>query len=283
MAGNFLLVTGLSGAGKSTVLNVLEDLQYEVVDNLPIRLLHAFVDGSKSGAKLAVGVDSRSRGFSIKTFLAALRSIQATRDIKPKIIFLTSDNDVLRLRFTETRRRHPLAVDRPVIDGIALEVQMMEPLKNQSDYTFDTTNLSVADLRQLVEGQFLADNPAPITISVISFAFRLGLPREADLVFDVRFLKNPHYVEALRESSGLDEKVCHYISSDPAYPEFFNRMFKMLHHLLPLYKNEGKRYLTIAIGCTGGRHRSVMVAENLGAQLIQEQYEATVQHRDLAL
>ena len=283
MASNFLLVTGLSGAGKSTVLNVLEDLQYEVVDNLPIRLLHAFVDGSKNGAKLAVGVDSRSRGFSITTFLAAIRSIQATLGIKPKIIFLTSDSDVLRLRFTETRRRHPLAVDRPVIDGIALELQMMEPLKKQSDYTFDTTNLSIADLRQLVEGEFLADNPTPITISVVSFAFRLGLPREADLVFDVRFLKNPHYVEALRESSGLDEKVCHYISSDPAYPEFFNRMFKMLHPLLPLYKNEGKRYLTIAIGCTGGRHRSVMVAENLGAQLIQEQYEATVQHRDLAL
>jgi len=283
VAGNFLLVTGLSGAGKSTVLNVLEDLQYEVVDNLPIRLLHAFVDGSKNGAKVAVGVDSRSRGFSIKTFLAAVRSIQATRGIKPKIIFLTSDSDVLRLRFTETRRRHPLAVDRPVIDGIALELEMMEPLKSQSDYTFDTTNLSIADLRQLVEGQFLAGNPTPITISVVSFAFRLGLPREADLVFDVRFLKNPHYVEALRESSGLDEKVCQYISSDPAYPEFFDRMYKMLRPLLPLYKNEGKRYLTIAIGCTGGRHRSVMVAENLGAQLIQEQYEATVRHRDLAL
>ena len=283
MADNFLLVTGLSGAGKSTVLNVLEDLQYEVVDNLPIRLLHAFVDGSKNGAKLAVGVDSRSRGFSTKTFLAAVRSIQATRGIKPKIIFLTSDSDVLRLRFTETRRRHPLAIDRPVIDGIALELQMMEPLKNQSDYTFDTTNLSIADLRQLVEGQFLTGNPVPITISVVSFAFRLGLPREADLVFDVRFLKNPHYVEALRESSGLDEEVCHYISSDPAYPEFFDHMYKMLHPLLPLYKNEGKRYLTIAIGCTGGRHRSVMVAENLGAQLIQEQYEATVRHRDLAL
>ena len=283
MAGNFLLVTGLSGAGKSTVLNVLEDLQYEVVDNLPIRLLHAFVDGSKNGAKLAVGVDSRSRGFSIKTFLAAVRSIQATHGIKPKIIFLTSDSDVLRLRFTETRRRHPLAVDRPVIDGIALELEMMEPLKSQSDYTFDTTNLSIADLRQLVEGQFLAGNPTPITISVVSFAFRLGLPREADLVFDVRFLKNPHYLEALRKSSGLDEKVCQYISSDPAYPEFFDRMYKMLRPLLPLYKNEGKRYLTIAIGCTGGRHRSVMVAENLGAQLIQEQYEATVRHRDLAL
>lgn len=283
MASNFLLVTGLSGAGKSTVLNVLEDLQYEVVDNLPIRLLHAFVDGSKNGAKLAVGVDSRSRGFSIKTFLAAVRSLEATRGIEPKIIFLTSDSDVLRLRFTETRRRHPLAVDRPVIDGIALELQMMEPLKNQSDYIFDTTNLSIADLRQLVEGQFLAGDSAPINISVVSFAFRLGLPREADLVFDVRFLKNPHYVEALRESSGLDEKVCRYVSSDPAYPEFFGRMCKMLHPLLPLYQNEGKRYLTIAVGCTGGRHRSVMVAENLGAQLIQEQYEATVRHRDLAL
>jgi len=283
VAGNFLLVTGLSGAGKSTVLNVLEDLQYEVVDNLPVRLLNAFVDGRKSKAKLAVGVDSRSRGFSTKTFLAAVRSIQTTRNIQPKIIFLTCDSDVLRLRFTETRRRHPLAVDRPVTDGIALELQMMEPLIKQSDYTFDTTRLSIADLRQLVEGQFLAGSPAPITISVVSFAFRLGLPREADLVFDVRFLKNPHYVEALRESSGLDEKVCNYIKSDPAYSEFFYRMSEMLCPLLPLYKNEGKRYLTIAIGCTGGRHRSVMVAEKLGAHLVEGQYEAIVRHRDLAL
>tara|TARA_B100001123_G_scaffold433697_1_gene558924 strand:- start:686 stop:1168 length:483 start_codon:yes stop_codon:yes gene_type:complete len=160
---------------------------------------------------------------------------------------------------------------------------MMEPLKRQSDYTFDTTHLSIADLRQLVEGHFLADNTAPITISVVSFAFRLGLPREADLVFDVRFLKNPHYVEALRESSGLNEKVCNYISSDPAYSEFFYSMYEMLRPLLPLYKNEGKRYLTIAIGCTGGRHRSVMVAENLRAQLVQGQFEAMVRHRDLAL
>ncbi len=283
VAGDFLLVTGLSGAGKSTALNVLEDLQYEVVDNLPIRLLQAFVDGSKSGAKLAVGIDSRSRGFSTKTLSAAVRSIQTTRNIKPKIIFLMCDSDVLRLRFSETRRRHPLAVDRPVTDGIALELHMMEPLKRQSDYTFDTTHLSIADLRQLVEGHFLADNTAPITISVVSFAFRLGLPREADLVFDVRFLKNPHYVEALRESSGLNEKVCNYISSDPAYSEFFYSMYEMLRPLLPLYKNEGKRYLTIAIGCTGGRHRSVMVAENLRAQLVQGQFEAMVRHRDLAL
>ncbi|MEE2694194.1 MAG: RNase adapter RapZ [Pseudomonadota bacterium] len=283
MASDLLLVTGLSGAGKSTVLNVLEDLQYEVVDNLPIRLLQAFVDGSKNGAKLAVGVDSRSRGFSAETFSAAVRSIQTTRHIRPKIIFLTCDSDVLHLRFTETRRRHPLAVDRPVTDGIALELQMMEPLKEQSNYTFDTTHLSIADLRQLIDGQFSVGTPAPITISVVSFAFRLGLPREADLVFDVRFLKNPHYVEHLRECTGLDEKVRDYISSDPAYTAFFDHMYEMLLPLLPLYRHEGKRYLTIAIGCTGGRHRSVMVAEYLGAQLVREQYEAMVRHRDLPL
>jgi len=278
---DLLLVTGLSGAGKSTVLNVLEDLQYEVVDNLPIRLLQPFVDGSNLNAALAIGIDSRSEGFSTNTLLAAIRSIKETRSRNPKIIFITCDEDMLRLRFTETRRRHPLALDRPVVDGILLERQMMEPLIEQSSHNFDTTHLSVADLRQLIEGQFLRDNSVPITISIVSFAFRRGLPREADLVFDVRFLRNPHYVKSLRDSSGLDKEVIAYILSDPAYKDFFRRMYEMLLPLLPLYKNEGKRYLTIAIGCTGGRHRSVMVSQNLGARLIHEKYKAEIRHRDL--
>ena len=278
---DLLLVTGLSGAGKSTVLNVLEDLQYEVVDNLPIRLLQPFVDGSSLNAALAIGIDSRSRGFSTETLVAAIRSIKETRKRNPKIIFMTCDEDMLRLRFTETRRRHPLALDRPVVDGISLERQMMEPLIEQSSHTFDTTHLSVADLRQLIEGQFLRDNSVPITISIVSFAFRRGLPREADLVFDVRFLKNPHYVKSLRDFTGLDEEVISYIFSDPAYKNFFHRMHEMLLPLLPLYTNEGKRYLTIAIGCTGGRHRSVMVAQNLGVHLTHEKYRAEIRHRDL--
>jgi UPF0042 nucleotide-binding protein len=194
---------------------------------------------------------------------------------------MTCDEDMLRLRFTETRRRHPLAVDRPIVDGILLERQLMEPLIEHSNYTLDTTHLSVADLRQLIEGKFLRDNSVPITISIVSFAFRRGLPREADLVFDVRFLKNPHYVKSLRDSTGLDEEVMAYILSDPAYNDFLHGMYEMLLPLLPRYKNQGKRYLTIAIGCTGGRHRSVMVAQNLGTHLMQEKYKAEIRHRDL--
>ena len=281
MADNLLLVTGLSGAGKSTVLDVLEDLQYEVVDNLPVRLLRPFVEGSRENAALAVGIDSRSRGFSAETLVQTTRRLEQISGRKPAIIFVTCDEDVLRLRFTETRRRHPLAVDRPVIDGMLIERHMMEPLIEQSDHTFDTTRLSIADLRQLIEGKFLLSKSAPITIGVVSFAFRHGLPREADLVFDVRFLKNPHYVKALRDSSGLEKEVALYICSDPAYQVFFSRMLEMLRPLLPLYKKEGKRYLTIAIGCTGGRHRSVMVAKNLQNHLVQEKHKAEVRHRDL--
>lgn len=281
MADNILIVTGLSGAGKSTVLDVLEDLQYEVVDNLPIRLLQPFLDGGRSNGALAVGIDSRSRGFSAETLAETSRQIAQAGKRKPKIIFLTCDEDVLRLRFTETRRRHPLAIDRPVIDGMVLERHMMEPLIEQSDHTFDTTHLSISDLRQLIEGYFLLNNSVPITINIVSFAFRYGLPREADLLFDVRFLKNPHYIKALRDSSGLKDDVAAYITSDPAYTVFFNGMAEMLLPLLPHYKTQGKRYLTIAVGCTGGRHRSVMVAKNLGALLIQEKYKAEVRHRDL--
>ena len=282
MADNLLLVTGLSGAGKSTALNVLEDLQYEVVDNLPIRLLQAFVDGGGDKADLAIGVDSRSRGFSIDALLAASRNIERTSHSKPTIIFLTCDEDVLRLRFTETRRTHPLAIDRPVVDGILLERQLMEPLIENSDHTFDTTHLSPSDLRSLIEGRFSQSGSSTLTVSIVSFAFRRGLPREADLVFDVRFLKNPHYIASLRGATGLDDDVASFITADPAYNDFFKTLLAMLRPLLPLYQQGGKRYLTIAVGCTGGRHRSVLVAKNLGKSLIGEQYEAEVRHRDLS-
>ena len=198
------------------------------------------------------------------------------------IIFLTCDEDVLRLRFTETRRTHPLAIDRPVVDGILLERQLMEPLIENSDHTFDTTHLSPSDLRSLIEGRFSQSGSSTLTVSIVSFAFRRGLPREADLVFDVRFLKNPHYIASLRGATGLDDDVASFITADPAYNDFFKTLLAMLRPLLPLYQQGGKRYLTIAVGCTGGRHRSVLVAKNLGKSLIGEQYEAEVRHRDLS-
>ena len=201
--------------------------------------------------------------------------------IKVIVIFLTCDADRLHLRFTETRRRHPLAIDRPVTDGILHERQLMAPLLDRADHVFDTSHLTVTDLRLAIDGTFTREGGPPLTISITSFAFRQGLPREADLVLDVRFLINPHYVKNLRKKSGLDEEIVSYIKTDPDFEGFFARLCAMILPLLPRYTAEGKRYLTIAVGCTGGRHRSVMVAEYLAGRLREAAHPVQVRHRDL--
>ena len=279
---HLLLVTGLSGAGKSTALAALEDLGYEVVDNLPLRLLRTLLDGSGENATLAIGTDSRTVGFSSELLLSKINELKQVSSINVTLIFLTCDTDVLHLRFTETRRRHPLAIDRPVTDGILHERQLMRPLLDRADHVIDTSHLNVIDLRVLVDGSFSLTDGPPFTISITSFAFRQGLPRESDLVLDVRFLTNPHYVERLRERTGLDEDVAEYVESDPDFAGFFMRLSRMIIPLLPRYAAEGKRYLTIAIGCTGGRHRSVVVAEHLAKHLIEANFPVQVRHRDLS-
>mgnify|MGYP001233036560 FL=1 len=279
---HLLLVTGLSGAGKSTALAALEDLGYEVVDNLPLRLLRTLLDGSGENATLAIGTDSRTVGFSSELLLSEINELKQVSSINVTLIFLTCDTDVLHLRFTETRRRHPLAIDRPVTDGILHERQLMRPLLDRADHVIDTSHLNAGDLRVLVEGSFSLTDGPPFTISITSFAFRQGLPRESDLVLDVRFLTNPHYVERLRERTGLDEDVAEYVESDPDFAGFFTRLSRMIIPLLPRYAAEGKRYLTIAIGCTGGRHRSVVVAEHLAKHLIEAKFPVQVRHRDLS-
>jgi|TARA_B100000315_G_C14574389_1_gene587221 UPF0042 nucleotide-binding protein len=279
---HLLLVTGLSGAGKSTALAALEDLGYEVVDNLPLRLLRTLLDGSSENATLAIGTDSRTVGFSSELLLSEINELKKVSSINITLIFLTCDTDVLHLRFTETRRRHPLAIDRPVTDGILHERQLMRPLLDQADHVIDTSHLNASDLRVLVDGSFSLTDGPPFTISITSFAFRKGLPRESDLVLDVRFLSNPYYVERLRERTGLDEDVAEYVESDPDFAGFFTRLSRMIIPLLPRYAAEGKRYLTIAIGCTGGHHRSVVVAEHLAKHLIEADFPVQVRHRDLS-
>jgi len=278
---NLLLITGLSGAGKSTVLGGLEDLGYDVIDNLPLRLLRTLVEGSGDNAKLAIGIDSRTGGFSSDVLCREIDKFNKQKEIKVVLIFLTCDSDKLRQRFTETRRRHPLAIDRPVTDGIVHERQLMAPLLDRADHVFDTSRLTVADLRLAIDGTFAREGGPPITISVASFAFRRGLPREADLVLDVRFLINPHYIEDLREKTGLDQEVVAYVKTDTDFEGFFARLCAMVIPLLPRYTAEGKRYLTIAIGCTGGRHRSVVVAEQLAGRLTEAGHKVRVRHRDL--
>ena len=283
-----VLVTGMSGAGKSTALKVLEDLGYEAIDNLPLYLLSRLLapkDDGLSAAPLgavAVDVDIRTRDFDADAFLSEITPLVARDDLALKLLFLDCDDNVLRRRFTETRRRHPLASDRPVVDGIAHERRLMLRLRDNADLVIDSSHLTIPEFRQLMTQHFALDAGPEMAVSVTSFSYRRGLPRAADLVFDVRFLANPHYVDALRPHTGKDADIAAYIENDPAFAPFFDSLSRMLLDLLPHYAREGKSYLTVAIGCTGGRHRSVYVAERLSRELNSHGQMVSVQHRDLA-
>ncbi|MBX6323278.1 MAG: RNase adapter RapZ, partial [Rhodospirillaceae bacterium] len=274
-----LLVTGLSGAGRTTALKLLEDMGYEAVDNVPLALVDGLAFGSGPRQPLAIGFDTRSRDFAEGAVLERIEPLMHHPELEVRLIFLTCSDEVLRRRFTETRRRHPLALDRPVTDGISAELRLLEPLRARADLVIDTSGLAIADLRQLLRGHFgLASHPA-MAIGVVSFSYRYGLPREADLVFDVRFLRNPHYQPGLRDLTGVDPEVAAFIEADPAFAPFYEALTGLLEPLLGHYEREGKSYLTIAVGCTGGRHRSVGVAERLAAWLRGQGRAVSVRHR----
>jgi RNase adaptor protein for sRNA GlmZ degradation len=278
-----VLVTGMSGAGRSTTLKILEDLGYEAIDNLPLHLLPRIVrDGGLAGP-LAVGVDIRTRNFSVTPFLEALRELRADPGLAITLLFLDSENDVLRKRFTETRRRHPLAQERPVADGIDVERRLVAPLLDEADLQIDTSSLTVHDLRQVIASQLAPGDAPGMVVFVTSFAYKAGVPREADLVFDARFLRNPHYDPALRPKTGQDDEVRSHVTADPDYRPFFDGLTGILTTLMPRYAAEGKSYLTIAIGCSGGRHRSVAVGEALAAFLREGGWRVIVSHRELGL
>lgn len=282
-ARSLVLVTGLSGAGRATALKALEDLGYEAVDNLPLSLLAdlARPSATAQGRPLALGLDVRTRDFAIAPFLAEFARLRARDDVRPQLLFLDCDNDVLLRRYTETRRRHPLAADRPVIDGIVEERRILLPWRDAADLVIDTSLLTAADLKRLLGGHYAVGRGAGLNVFVVSFAYRRGLPREADLVFDCRFLANPHYLPGLRPLDGRDEAVRNYVEADPAYPGFINGIKGLILPLLPRFEKEGKSYLTVAVGCTGGRHRSVKVAEELAAWLGGHGARVSLAHRDL--
>lgn len=278
-----VIITGMSGAGRSSALKNLEDLGFEAIDNLPIDFFGRIVSAESSlelPVHLAVGVDIRNRHFNVETFVKEILPLRKRQDIQLTVIFMDCDESILNRRFTETRRLHPLANDRPVTDGIHHERKMLQPILAASDFIIDTTQLSLPDLRLLIEARFLKNITRNFVVSLVSFAYGKGLPREADLVFDVRFLKNPHYDDELKGQSGLDKSVAKYIRSDENFQSFYKSLTQMIDDLLPRYYEEGKNYLTIGIGCTGGRHRSVFVAESLGEHLTGNGHRALVRHRD---
>jgi UPF0042 nucleotide-binding protein len=283
-----LLVTGLSGAGKSTALNTFEDMGWEVVDNLPLSLLDRLLgtappEGSLDNERpLALGIDSRTRGFDAGAIVRRIRTLREANGQEIEIVFLDCDAAELTRRFSETRRRHPLALDRPATDGIAREREMMAPLRHAADHLIDTSGTATNTLRQDLRNRFGAAADEAPTLSVMSFGYAQGVPRGADLVFDMRFLRNPHWDDALRPLTGLDPDVAAYVAADPVYEEAVTRIEDLLLLLLPRYAVEGKSYVTIAFGCTGGRHRSVHIAERVAARLRKAAFSPRVLHRDLA-
>jgi len=277
-----LLVTGMSGAGKSSALKALEDMGYEAVDNLPISLLASLArPGQDFQRPLAIGIDVRTRDFGVAPFLQVIEDLIERPDVMLQLLFLDCDDEVLRRRFTETRRRHPLALDRPVSDGIRVERNRMAGLRERADAVVDTTDFTAADLGRWLRDHFSAEERPGLAVFVTSFAYGRGLPREADLVFDVRFLKNPHYHPRLNPLDGRDPAVGRFIEADPGFERFFDGLTGLLVPLIGRFEGEGKSYLTIAIGCTGGRHRSVYVAEKLAARLAEEGWRISVGHRDV--
>jgi UPF0042 nucleotide-binding protein len=278
-----LLITGLSGAGRGSALKGLEDMGYEAVDNLPLSLLHRLVTGGSGPiGPMAVGIDVRTRGFTVASLLSEIEGLRGP-GLDLRLVFIDCDDDVLARRYTETRRRHPLAGDLPVIDGIRMERARLSALRSLADVVIDTSRFKLGDLRRVLSGYFALDAEPHLSLFVTSFSFREGLPREADLVFDVRFLDNPHYIPHLKPLTGLNAEVGAHVAADPAFQPFWDALTTLIRPLLPRYDQEGKHYLTIALGCTGGRHRSVYVAERLGAWLRADGQVVNVAHRDIDL
>jgi len=280
-ASPVLLVTGVSGAGKSSALKALEDLGYEAVDNLPVLLIERMIAPGDFPHPIAIGVDIRTRDFDAAAFLEAMDMLTQRPDTDVKLLFVDCDDDVLVRRFEETRRRHPLSDDRPVSDGLRRERRMMAPLLEKAHVIIDTSDMALKDLKRTIEGHFTLEDSAGLAVFVTSFSFRRGLPRDADLVFDVRFLNNPHYDPDLQPLSGLDQAVGAFIAADEGFDTFFDNLTRLLEPLLDRYAKEGKSYLTIAIGCTGGRHRSVFVADKLTRWLDGKARHLQLRHRDL--
>lgn len=282
----FVLITGMSGAGRLTALRALEDFGYVAVDNVPLPLLGDLMhstagDTGEIPPPLAFGIDTRTYGFDAHALARRLQELRVRSDLAPRLLYLDCDTETLQRRYTESRRPHPLAPDRPVVDGIADERSMIGRLRDSADLVIDTSTLTPHQFKQLLLGHFGLGAQAAMRIAVMSFSFRRGLPREADLVFDVRFLKNPHYEPALKPLTGRDGAVAAFIEQDPDYRPFIDRLEGMIEPLLPRFDAEGKSYLTIAIGCTGGRHRSVAVAERLADWLRKAGRSVSLSHRDV--
>lgn len=288
MPKSILLVSGMAGAGKTTALKTLEDMGWEVVDNLPLVLLDRLLDtplpAGHAGADdrpLALGIDARTRGFDANAIVQRIKALRDNHGHDVETLFLDCSGTELERRFAETRRRHPLALDRPAADGIARERELTEPLRRWASQVIDTTSFSSNALQQAIRDRFSRERLSDPVLTILSFGFSRGMPRNADLMFDMRFLRNPHWDDALRDKTGQDADVAAYIMADPAYEEAVGKIEELLKIVLPRYAEAGKAYITVAFGCTGGRHRSVHVAERVARYLQDAGFSPTVSHRNM--
>ncbi len=283
-----IIVTGMSGAGKQSVLRALEDLSFEAIDNMPLEFwAQALANpdpGEPAAARnqpLALGLDVRTRGFAPEAVLDLVSIMRSLPNLQVTLLFLDADDDVLQRRFNETRRRHPLAPDRPLSDGIGQERHFLADLRDQADLVIDTSRTGIPDLRHMVASRVVGLSQGDLALHFLSFAYKDGLPRSADLVFDVRFLRNPHYDPDLRSQTGRDPAVQRYVRQDEDFNLYFKRLTDLLGLSLRRYGQEGKSYLTVAVGCSGGKHRSVFIAESLADWARKKGHRVSLRHQVL--
>lgn len=279
-----VVVTGMSGAGKTVAMQSFEDLGYFCVDNMPPALLGKFwelVKESGKISKVALVIDLRSRAFYDEIFGMLQELDDGNDNLRPKILFLDASDEELVARYKETRRAHPLAMDGRVLDGIQRERELLSEIKSKAQLVIDTSKISPRQLREELFLNFESDQSTAFHVNVMSFGFKYGIPIDADIVMDVRFLPNPYYVKELREKTGNDQAVYDYVMNSEMTEEFYQQFIKMLRFVMPGYQKEGKSSVTIAIGCAGGQHRSVALANRIGKAL-QEKYPVNITHRDMA-
>lgn len=280
-APSIVLVTGPSGAGRSTAINALEDLGYEVIDNLPLSLLPRLLDGPPPNRPLALGLDVRNRDFGVEALIEIVDQLAARPDHDPQVLYVDADEEELVRRYSETRRRHPLAPKGSPLSGIARERELLLPIRGRADVLVNTTGLSPHDLRAEIDQWFATGEGRHLGVTLHSFSYKRGLPRGMDIVMDCRFLRNPHWEATLRQADGRDAAVADYVANDPRFGPFSEKVKALIDLLLPAHKEEGKSHLSIGFGCTGGQHRSVAMVEHMAAALAQDGWHVSKRHREM--
>lgn len=276
-----ILLTGPSGAGRSTAIRAMEDLGFEAIDNLPLSLLPRLLDGPPISHDLVLGLDVRNRDFSANALIQTLDRLQGMQGITPELLYIDCRADVLLRRFSETRRRHPLAPAESPDQGVQRELDLLIPIRARADILIDTSEMTPHDLRAEVERLITPESGARLAVSVNSFSYKRGLPRGVDMVLDCRFLRNPYWEPSLRSFNGTSAEVAAYVAEDERFQPFFDKTLEMAELLLPAYLEEGKAHFALGFGCTGGQHRSVAIAEKMSQALAERGWQVSTRHREL--